>query len=151
MMDLQQVLKDKVAWIEWTKQYLIDHLWTERAVLGQDVPIANNSFIGMWINGLTQHQALWLIKEKLPCFIIHSYTPADLDHYRLHNLPLIPSFIQWLEAELLKPENNGYAFVALKHGQIHSKILSDFHISQAAPSMNLIKPLRGLSIFYNQG
>jgi hypothetical protein len=105
----------------------------------------------MWINGLTQHQALWLIKEKILCFIIHSYTPADLNHYRLHDLPSIPSFVQWSEAELLKPENNGYAFVALKHGQIRSEILSDLHISRAAPNMNLIEPLRGLSISYNQG
>jgi hypothetical protein len=105
----------------------------------------------MWINGLTQHQVLWLIKEKIPCFIIHSYTPADLDHYRLHDLPSIPSFVQWSEAELLKPENNGYAFVTLKHGQICSEILSDLHISQAAPNINLIEPLRGLSISYNQG
>jgi hypothetical protein len=90
-------------------------------------------------------------KEKIPCFIIHSYTPTDLDHHRIHNLALIPSFVQWSEAELLKPGSNGYEFVALKHGQLHSRVLSDRHISRVATTKNLIKLVRGLSISYNQG
>jgi hypothetical protein len=144
--DLQRVLKGKAAWIEWAKQYMLDHSWTETAVLGRDVPKADDSFVGMWINDLTRHQALWLIKEKIPCFIIHSYTPADLDRCRLHDLPSIPSFIQWSEAELLKPENNGYAFIALKHGQIRSEILSDHHVSRVATNRNLVELERGLSM-----
>jgi hypothetical protein len=130
---------------------MIDRSWTETAVLGRDVPKANDSLVGMWINDLTRHQVLWLIKEKIPCFIIHSYTPADLDHHRLHDLPTIPSFVQWSEAELLKPESNGYAFIALKHGQIRSEILSDHHVSRVATNRNLAELEKGLSMSYNQG
>jgi hypothetical protein len=90
-------------------------------------------------------------KEKIPCFIIHSYTPTDLDHHRIHNLASIPSFVQWSEAELLKPGSNGYEFVALKHGQLRSGVLSDQHIIRVATTENLVELARGLSISYNQG
>ena len=148
---LLRILKDKAAWIEWARRHLIDRSWNESTVLGKDVPRADDSFIRMWINGLSRHQALWLIKEKIPCFIIHSYTPADLDLHRIHDLPSIPSFVQWSEAELLKPESNGYEFVALKHGQIRRNIYSNQHISQVATTVNVVEPPRCLSISYNQG
>jgi hypothetical protein len=55
---------------------LDDGHWTNDQVESRGVGIADDSFIGVWINGIPECIVRLLIKEKVPCFIIHEFSPT---------------------------------------------------------------------------
>jgi hypothetical protein len=67
-------LKEKTVWVEWVKRELKDQSWTKGKVLAKSIPMAEDLYIRTWANEMDGHHILWLIKEKVPIFIIHFLT-----------------------------------------------------------------------------
>ena len=76
------------------------------------VPVASEEFLGVWINGTKEEEAMWLLSHKIPCFIIHEVPPSDLfgfveDHKYL-------DFVTKTDALFLHKEHNGFDHLAVK-------------------------------------
>jgi hypothetical protein len=42
------------------------------------LPVANNDRIGLWVNGMGEQGVLLLMKQKVPCFIVHEFPSQTL-------------------------------------------------------------------------
>ena len=76
------------------------------------VPVASEEFLGVWINGTKEEEAMWLLSHKIPCFIIHKVPPSDLfgfieDHKYL-------DFVTKTDALFLHKEHNEFDHLAVK-------------------------------------
>jgi hypothetical protein len=73
------------------------------------------------------HHILWLIKEKVPLFIIHSLTDHERDVPAICALPLSQGHS---EAEQLDATRNGYEHVLLRQNQILNGYVGDQYINR---------------------
>jgi hypothetical protein len=39
------------------------------------MPVANDDWLGLWVNGMTEAGVLLLMKQRVPCFIVHEFPP----------------------------------------------------------------------------
>ncbi|PPQ75596.1 hypothetical protein CVT26_001659 [Gymnopilus dilepis] len=66
---VQRQIKYMAAWCQMANALVEDE--TNPDVVLHEVPIADDSFVGVWINGCTEAQGLWLLRHKVPCYVIH--------------------------------------------------------------------------------
>ena len=58
------------------------------------IPDADDSMVGVWLNGTTEEDGLWLLQHGVPCFIIHEVEkPAHLRRV-MQNSDRLPNFWQ---------------------------------------------------------
>jgi hypothetical protein len=69
--------------------------------------MAEDLYIRTWANAMDSHRILWLIKEKVPLFIIHSLTDHEQNVPAIHALPLSQGFVKHSKAEQLDATRNG--------------------------------------------
>jgi hypothetical protein len=43
------------------------------------LPIADDDHIGLWVNSMCELGVLFLMKQKVPCFIVHKFLPGTLE------------------------------------------------------------------------
>ena len=85
----QRDLKVMSAWIRMAHLIIEDSRSNLPPITS--VPEADDSLVGIWLNGTTEEVGLWLLQHGVPCFIIHeAEKPADLRRLmqnsdRLHN------------------------------------------------------------------
>lgn len=108
--EFQRVVQGGVAWAEMANRLLDDRHWTNDQVGLRGVGTADDSFIGVGINGITKYDVLWLIKEKVPCFIIHEFSPTTSRQYS--SIQRCRGFLEGSDAGALRPDVHGYDFVA---------------------------------------
>ncbi|KAF8230349.1 hypothetical protein L208DRAFT_1282300, partial [Tricholoma matsutake] len=131
---IQRVIKDKVAWVEFAKQWLVDLNWSWKVYQGsyQALTPADDSYMGMWINSDPKHHVSWLIKQRVPCFIIH-----ELDTHFAVQYPEVPKcrgFFEKSEAEFLGLHINSYEHIAHRHNCIRSDFSGEEGIFKGLPS-----------------
>jgi len=77
-----------------------------------EVPFTVENVLGAWINGAKENKVYWLLKHKIPCFIIHEIPVSELCFLRED--PKNPDFVALMDAQYLVPEQNGFDHVALQ-------------------------------------
>ncbi|EDR07950.1 uncharacterized protein LACBIDRAFT_327130 [Laccaria bicolor S238N-H82] len=77
-----------------------------------EVPFAVDNMLGAWINGAKEDKVYWLLKHRIPCFIIHEISTSNLCFYREEHKNL--DFIVSMDAQYLALEHNGFDHVAHK-------------------------------------
>ncbi|KAK7035139.1 hypothetical protein R3P38DRAFT_2518454, partial [Favolaschia claudopus] len=67
---------------------------TMEQLRGVAFPMADDRFIGVWINGLPEGASLFLMYLGIPCFIVHSYASEDLTRADVHpDTPIRGDFV----------------------------------------------------------
>ncbi|KAF9541393.1 hypothetical protein CPC08DRAFT_730812 [Agrocybe pediades] len=72
--ELQREIKYMAAWCSMADaliSYSLEHL-----EMGKIVP-ANETFMGVWLNGSEEDDGKWLLASRVPCFIIHELTATE--------------------------------------------------------------------------
>lgn len=49
------------------------------------VPLADDTLLGVWLNGCDYENGMWLLRSKVPCFIVHE-GDDDLDRDRMRDI-----------------------------------------------------------------
>ncbi|KAF8229175.1 hypothetical protein L208DRAFT_1379036 [Tricholoma matsutake] len=132
--EIQRAIKDKAVWVEFAKQWLADVNWSWKVYQGsyQALTPADDLYMGMWINGVPKHHVFWLIKQRVPCFMIH-----ELDTHFAVWYPEVPKcrgFFKKLEARFLGPRTDSYEHIAHRHDCIRSDYSGEEGIFKGLPS-----------------
>ena len=109
---VQRGLRLKNAWIR-TMRLLSDEQ-KETATSGwfPETPFASEDIMGAWINGAKEEDVYWLLKHRIPCFIIHEIPAHEL--YLHREDPKYSDFVALSDAQYLVPKHNGFEHVAVK-------------------------------------
>ncbi|KAJ7321811.1 hypothetical protein DFH08DRAFT_969698 [Mycena albidolilacea] len=79
--------------------------------------VANDNWMGLWINGMPEAGVLLLMKQKVPCFIVHEF---PLETPVLHSaVPRPPTFFSFVEGTnvVYLVRNNTYQLLAESQGR----------------------------------
>ncbi|KAJ7512293.1 hypothetical protein B0H11DRAFT_2214095 [Mycena galericulata] len=125
---VQRGLREKEGWIAWlTERFRQDNMasewfkWTA-------MPLANEAFIGLWVNGLEETIVLRHMAAGVPCFIIHEYPPNSLvgDIATRPGVPIFPDFVSGTDLECLLSDDNPYQrFARFQPGRLDALHTSD--------------------------
>lgn len=67
---IQHDMKELSAWNRMTDSILRD---LSQYTSAAKVPLADETLIGVWLNGCDEENGLWLIRNKVPCYIVHEW------------------------------------------------------------------------------
>jgi hypothetical protein len=108
-------IKDRAAWLVMSRLVLADSV-TLDMMRGGSIPPACEDYIGAWINGSDERDAVWATGKGMPCFVIHELTAAERRIFK--TTPSSPDFLQGTDVFLLRPSHNGFDHIALRSGQV---------------------------------
>jgi hypothetical protein len=74
---LQRNLKMKAAWIDWMSCLQTTPLWSRAS--NQPLPLADDSYLGIWINNMDQETIDWFLAHRIPCFVVHRLREGELE------------------------------------------------------------------------
>ena len=109
---VQRGLKLKNAWIRAMNIIVEERREATTNDWLTETPFAVEDILGMWINGAKEEDVYWLLKHKVPCFIIHEVGISEL--YGLREDPRNQDFVALTDALYLTPKNNAFDHVALR-------------------------------------
>ncbi|KAF8055527.1 hypothetical protein FPV67DRAFT_1679991 [Lyophyllum atratum] len=111
--EVQRGMKEQSAWLEFVER-LHENWATAKARLKvEGVLPANEGFIGAWINGNRGDDALWLMSQGVPCFMVRELEPLD-EWVWTTSRDTRESWVAGTEAELLRTTE--YDEIALSNG-----------------------------------
>jgi hypothetical protein len=84
------------------------------------MPVANDDWMGLWVNGMTAAGVLLLMKQRVPCFIVHEF-PPEMPVLR-SVVPRPPTFFSFVEGTdvVYLIRNNTYQLLAESQGRLDS-------------------------------
>jgi hypothetical protein len=112
---LQRGIKDRAAWLIMARLVLADPVTLDMIRKGT-IPPACEDYIGAWINGSDERDAIWAMGKGMPCFVIHEFTPAERGMYS--TAPRSTDFLHGTDPLLLQPSQNGFDYIALRSGAV---------------------------------
>ncbi|KAJ7756893.1 hypothetical protein DFH07DRAFT_959028 [Mycena maculata] len=113
---LQRGLREREAWVAWREEatrlepLLIHHLRE------MQMPLADESFVGLWVNGLEESAVLKYMALAVPCFVVHEYRHQE----RVREGTTYSLFLEGTEIESLLSDDNPYQHVAREAGRLDS-------------------------------
>lgn len=109
---VQRGLKLKDAWVRVMNIVTKDQKEAVSEDWLSEVPFAAENVLGTWINGAKENEVYWLLKHRIPCFIIHEISASELCFH--YDDPKNPDFVATTDAEYLLSEHNGFDHLAHK-------------------------------------
>ncbi|KAG6913877.1 hypothetical protein DXG01_003737 [Tephrocybe rancida] len=97
-------IKLKAAWLEFVNRKNHDTPWLMQAMRMQSMEMANDKFMGLWINAAQPDVAFWMIRQCIPIFIIHKI--SELEECLCKGARQVNSFVTDSEAEQLFVNRN---------------------------------------------
>ena len=111
---IQRGIKDRAAWLVMIKLLLAeDRYLTPDEFRAGFVPPACEDYMGTWINGSDERDALWLMSKAMPCFVIHKLVGQERYTKRGES---VPDFLSGTDAVLLHYSHNGFDHIAQRSG-----------------------------------
>ena len=89
------------------------------------VEMADDRYLGVWLNGTEEQLARWYLKEGIPCFVVREITFPE--HTRLAAPETVIDFAASSSASVLHWSINEYDAMALTRGDMALPNLSFFH------------------------
>ena len=74
---LQRNLKMKAAWVDWVEQLQSTPTWSRSS--NQPFDMADDSYMGIWINDVDQEDIDWFLAHRIPCFVAHKLRGDELE------------------------------------------------------------------------
>ncbi|KAG6913628.1 hypothetical protein DXG01_005494 [Tephrocybe rancida] len=116
-------IKLKAAWLEFVNRKNHDVPWSMRAMRMQPMERANDDFMGLWINAAQPELAYWLIRQRVPIFIIHKI--SEMEKHLCDDARRFSSFVADSEAERLSVNRNYLEHRAAKCNKLLPPLPSD--------------------------
>ncbi|RDB18867.1 hypothetical protein Hypma_014482 [Hypsizygus marmoreus] len=118
VVEIQRRLRDTAAWLVMAKMMTTEVSISSEALRKRPIPLANEDYIGTWVNGANLEDVTWLLYHGVPCFLIHEVTPFEKSNDipgPSNRYPWAKSFVEDTEALLLYPKRNGYDVIAARY------------------------------------
>ena len=109
---IQRGMKLKSAWIRAMDIVVRERKGAVHTEWLSKVPFAAEDFMGVWINGSKEEEATWLLKHKVPCYVIHEIPLSELYAFTEDHKYL--DFVTKTDAQLLDREHSGFEHIAHK-------------------------------------
>ncbi|KAG6913636.1 hypothetical protein DXG01_005408 [Tephrocybe rancida] len=116
-------IKLKAAWLNFVERKNHDKPWSIRAMRERPMEMAEDNLMGAWINSASEEDVFWLIRQKVPVFIIHKITEMEL--FLCNNMRRLLGFVARSEAEALMPAYNYLNRKAKSWGKLQPPLLAD--------------------------
>ncbi|KAJ7647220.1 hypothetical protein FB45DRAFT_1019487 [Roridomyces roridus] len=126
---VQRVLKEMEAWVTWRRAVKEQEAMTSEE-LSRSISAANDSWLGCWINGISEGYGLNFLAAGVPCFVVHEYEFDEevLPGHELSNL------LQGTNVERSLSDSNPYQAIARRQGLLDTLVMND--PSGVAPSVS---------------
>ncbi|EDR12592.1 uncharacterized protein LACBIDRAFT_311137 [Laccaria bicolor S238N-H82] len=130
---LQRKFKLKAAWIDWVERQQTTTSWSRST--NRLPEMADESYMGCWINGQEEEEIDWLLAHRIPCFIVHKLMGDKLD--RLLDAgrgPKHTSFVRNTPIENLSSPHNRIETFLRRQRVIITESDNDDNIGNEEPS-----------------
>jgi hypothetical protein len=107
---IQRGIKDRAAWLIMAGLVLADEVTMDMLRSGS-VPPACEDYIGTWINGSDERDAVWAMCKGMPYFVIHELMSRERDVLRAAERS--SDFLLGTDVLLLQPAHNGFDHITL--------------------------------------
>ncbi|KAF8059017.1 hypothetical protein FPV67DRAFT_1718100 [Lyophyllum atratum] len=109
---IQRGLKEKAAYLIFAN-LLLDSGYQPAVdkLMVAEIPAADDRYLGAFINGDRRQDALWLLSQRVPCFLVHALT--DMESWLATEPGVCGTWWEGTEAAGLGPWN-GYDDIALR-------------------------------------
>jgi hypothetical protein len=103
------------------------------------VPPAEEYLMGIWLNNCEEKDGLWLLKWKVPCYIVHTIElSSEIERIRRIN-PHYPNFVDSTPAAKLTPTTYAFDLAVLSEGGKLNDVDTDYAILPAWNSTPLMR------------
>ncbi|KAG6904776.1 hypothetical protein DXG01_007268, partial [Tephrocybe rancida] len=116
-------IKLKAAWLEFISRKNHDIPWSMRAMRLRPMETADDNFMGLWINSAQPEEAYWLIRQRIPVFIIHKVT--EMEERLCEGSRRLRSFVVDTDIERLAADRNYLEYCAAKSNKLLPPLPSD--------------------------
>ncbi|KAJ7863877.1 hypothetical protein B0H13DRAFT_1899406 [Mycena leptocephala] len=114
---IQRDLREKEAWVAWWHEHLRQRASGFSLARLQEIehPLADDQFIGVWVNGAPEETVLCYMAASVPCFIVHKFKGL-VTGIRDEEVQVREDFLQGTTLEVLLGDDNPYPRIA--RGQV---------------------------------
>ena len=74
---MQRNFKMKAAWIDWVEHLQSTPSWSRAS--SRPFDLADDSYMGIWINSMEQEDIDWFLAHRIPCFVAHKLIGNELE------------------------------------------------------------------------
>ena len=119
----QRGIKYMSAWCR-----MAHSIMTDAGTTPSSVPSAEESLMGVWLNNCEEKDGLWLLKSKVPCYIIHTIElSSEVERIRRIN-PHHPNFTNSTPAAKLNANTYAFDLAVLSDGGKLNDVSTDYAI-----------------------
>ena len=119
----QRGIKDKRAFVDYVSRLQASPFWMPDP--NAPVEMADDRYLGVWLNGTEERLARWYLKEGIPCFVVREITFPE--RARLAAPETVIDFAAGSSASALHWSINEYDAMALTRGDMALPNPSFFH------------------------
>ena len=121
--EAQRGIKDKRAFVDYVSRLQASPLWTP----DPNVPVemADDRYLGVWLNGMEERLARWYLKENIPCFVVREITFPERAQFAAPETLI--DFAAGTHASAIHWSVNEYDSMALTRGDMSVPNPSFFH------------------------
>ncbi|KAJ7103997.1 hypothetical protein B0H15DRAFT_794876 [Mycena belliarum] len=109
---LQRVLREKEAWIAWAQEIERQKMLTLEDMRSMDMMLAQEEYVGLWINGADEGTTLFYMAAGIPCFIVHEYAPGVTSREEVEDVRVFRDLVSGTELEGELSDSNPYQRLA---------------------------------------
>ena len=121
--DVQRGIKDKHAFVDYVSRLQNSPSWTPDPLA--PVEMADDRYLGIWLNGTEERLARWYLKEGVPCFVLREVLPPERDHLAAQDT--LVDFAAGSTASVIHWSTNEYDSMALTRGDMSLSGTTIFH------------------------
>ncbi|KAJ7108801.1 hypothetical protein C8R44DRAFT_884830 [Mycena epipterygia] len=119
---LQRSLREMDAWVSYVGQQRSWNALNLDALRRTTMDVADEQYIGGWINGTSEDVVLRYMLARVPCFVVHEYQSDEMPR---SSVCTFPNFLQNTEVEALLSDMNPYQQIARRGGLLDSITTGD--------------------------
>ncbi|KAJ6491301.1 hypothetical protein C8R47DRAFT_1070862 [Mycena vitilis] len=146
---VQRGLREKEAWLHLFEARNQQRRLPFALLKKEDMPLAQERFIGVWINGADEELTLRYMRAGVPCFIAHEYTSSTLTRDQVSVVKVYADFLEGTELPELLGDNNPYQRIARNQGALDNIVLGDDGRGLQLPAL-ATDEMRSSSLFLEQ-
>lgn len=114
---LQRNLWEMEAWVLFVGQRKTWNALNLCALRNTTMEVADEQYIGRWVNGTSEEVVLRYMHSRIPCFVVHEYQSDEMPRTGVRTFQ---NFLQNTEVEALLSDMNPYQQIARRAGLLDS-------------------------------
>lgn len=145
---IQRDLKELNAWNRMIECLCLNY---DSEEFFSEVPPADDSLIGVWLNGCNKETGMWLLRNRVPCFIVHEVDgEEEWNMLRLH-LSRCVTMLARTPMGPYETRARAYERQFLENGQVFNALQDDIGLAPYPQIPCSMKSDRIRSMSYSQG